>query len=147
MPGRLERSQPYVDLATFHIGDACCAIPILMVQEIYKLTEVTPVPLAPDYVKGVLNLRGRIITVMDVGKRLGLPARYNAKDQGMIIVYSENEFIGLCVDRIGDVVRAGTEEIEKPPANVAGIQGKFFEGVLKAEKELICILNLAELLG
>jgi purine-binding chemotaxis protein CheW len=149
MQSRFERPQPYVDLTTFNIGDACCGINILRVQEINKLTEVTCVPLAPDYVKGILNLRGLIITVIDVGKRLGLPSSEadEAKNQRNIIVYYENESIGLLVDSIGDVFRAENENIEKPPANVVGIQGQFFEGVLKTEKRLISILNLAEVLG
>ena len=158
MPGCLEMSLPYIDLTTFYIGDACCGIDILRVQEINKLTEVTCVPLAPDYVKGILNLRGQIITLIDVGKRLGLPSSLGsphpsaavadkAKKQRNIIVYFENESIGLLVDSIGDVLRAENENIEKPPANVVGIHWKFFEGVLKTEKQLISILNLAEVLG
>lgn len=149
MPGRLERSQSYIDLTTFNIGDACCGIDILRVQEINKLTEVTCVPLAPDYVEGILNLRGQIITVIDVGKRLGLPSSEadDAKNRRNIIVHFENESVGLLVDSIGDVFRAEKENIELPPANVVGIQGRYFEGVLKTEKQLISILNLAELLG
>jgi purine-binding chemotaxis protein CheW len=149
MQSGFERPQPYIDLTTFNIGDACCGINILRVQEINKLTEVTCVPLAPDYVKGILNLRGQIITVIDVGKRLGLPSSEadEAKNQRNIIVYYENESIGLLVDSIGDVFRAENENIEKPPANVVGIQGQFIEGVLKTEKQLISILNLAAVLG
>ncbi|MBI5592529.1 MAG: chemotaxis protein CheW [Deltaproteobacteria bacterium] len=149
MPSRFERSQSYVDLATFNVGNACCGINILRVQEINKLTEVTRVPLAPDYVKGILNLRGQIITVIDVGKRLGLPSGEvdDARKQRNIIVHFENESIGLLVDNIGDVFRAENENIEKPPANAVGIQGQFFEGVFKTEQQLISILNLAEVLG
>jgi purine-binding chemotaxis protein CheW len=149
MPGRFEKLPSFVDLSTFNIGDACCGINILRVQEINKPTEVTRVPLAPDYVKGILNLRGRIITVIDVGKRLGLPSSKadEAKKRRLIVVYFENESIGLLVDSIGDVFRAENENIEKPPANVVGIQGQFIEGVLKTETQLISILNLAEVLG
>jgi purine-binding chemotaxis protein CheW len=147
MPSRFDRSQPYVDLTTFNIGNACCGINILRVLEINKLTEVTRVPLAPDYVKGILNLRGQVITVVDVGKRLGLPSQYEPKNRRNIIVHFDNESIGLLVDSIGDVFRVENENIEKPPANVIGIQGRFFEGVLKSEKQLISILNLAEVLG
>ncbi len=149
MPSCFERSQPYIDLTTFNIGDVCCGINILLVQEINKLTEVTCVPLAPDYVKGILNLRGQIITVIDVGKRLGLPSGEpdEARHQRNIIVHFENESIGLLVDGIGEVFRAENENIEKSPENVAGMQGQFFEGVLKTEKQLISILNLAEVLG
>lgn len=149
MSGSFERSQPYVDLTTFHIGDACCGINALAVREINKLTEVTRVPLAPDYVEGILNLRGQIITVINVGKRLGLPVSESdaAKNRRNIIVHFENEYIGLLVDRIGDVFRVKIENIEKPPANVVGIRGRYFEGVLQTEKKLISIINLYEVLG
>jgi purine-binding chemotaxis protein CheW len=119
----------------------------LRVQEINKLTEVTAVPLAPDYVKGVLNLRSRVITVIDVGKRLGLASRDEGRRRRNIIVLFENEFVGLLVDDIGNVFRAEIENIEQLPANVDGVQGRYIEGVLKTEKLLIGILNLAEVLG
>jgi len=147
MSNRFIKSKPFVDLATFNIGDACCGIDILKVQEINKLIQVTPVSLAPEYVKGILNLRGRIITVVDVGKRLGLPTRCEIKHQRNIIVRFENEFIGLLVDSIGDVFRTQMDNIEMLPANVAGNQGQYFEGVLKTQKQLISILNLAAVLG
>ena len=142
-----EKLQPYIELTTFNIGDACFGINILNVQEINKLTRVTPVPLAPEYVKGILNLRGQIITVMDVGKRLGLPAQCETKHQRNIVVCFKNEFIGLLVDSIGDVFRTGRKNIEKPPANVVGLQGQFFEGVFITDNQLIGILNLTALLG
>jgi purine-binding chemotaxis protein CheW len=144
---RSEKSRPIVELTTFNIGDACFGINILNVQEINKLTQVTRVPLSPEYVKGILNLRGQIITVMDIGIRLGLPSQCETMHQRNIIVRFENESIGLLVDSIGDVLRTERENIEKPPANVVGIQGQYFEGVLKTEKLLISILNLAVLLG
>jgi purine-binding chemotaxis protein CheW len=147
MSDRIIKPRPFVELATFNIGDACCGIDILKVQEINKLTQVTPVPLAPEYVKGILNLRGRIITVVDVGKRLGLPSQCEANHQRNIIVRFENEFIGLLVDSIGDVFRTERGNIEMPPANVTGNQSQYFEGVLKTEKQLISILNLAAVLG
>ncbi len=84
---------------------------------------------------------------MDVGKRLGLPTRCEIKHQRNIIVRFENEFIGLLVDSIGDVFRTEMDNIEMLPANVAGNQGQYFEGVLKTQKQLISILNLAAVLG
>ncbi|MDO8970207.1 MAG: chemotaxis protein CheW [Saprospiraceae bacterium] len=142
-----DKIQPYLELTTFNIGDVCCGINILSVQEINKLIQVTPVPLASEYVKGILNLRGQIITVMDVGTRLGLPSQCEIRHQRNIIVRCKNESIGLLVDSIGDVFRTEMKNIEKPPANVVGLQGQFFEGVLKTDKQLISILNLTALLG
>jgi purine-binding chemotaxis protein CheW len=139
--------QPMLDITTFMVGDAWCGIDILTVQEINKPTAVTPVPLAPAYVKGILNLRGQIITVLDVSTLLGQPFRIATKRQRNIIVQFDNESIALQVDSIGDVLRCRREDIEKTPANIAGIQGRYFAGVITTEKQLICMLNLDALLG
>jgi len=137
----------YLDLVTFYIGDACCGIDILQVQEINRLVEVTCVPLAPEYVKGIINLRGQITTVIDLGKRLGLPSEQKMKFRKNIIVCCENEFIGLLVDSIDDVVSAERDHMEKPPLNMNALQGQYVEAILKTEKQLISILNLGEVLG
>jgi purine-binding chemotaxis protein CheW len=130
-----------VELATFYIGDALCGMDILKVQEINKLLDMTEVPQAPEYVKGILNLRGQIVTIIDLGKKLGLTSTKRTADTRNIIVNSNNEYIGLTVDRIGDVVRTDLEKVESPPANIGGVQGKYFEGVVKAENSLIGILD------
>lgn len=136
-----------LELATFYVGKALCGIDILNIQEINKQTEVTAVPQSADYVRGVLNLRGRIVTVIDLGRKIGLDPIVESKDNRNIIVDSADEQIGLLVDRISDVMLADSNRIESPPANIGGIQGKFFKGVFKTEKSLIGILDIAEVLG
>ena len=135
-----------VELATFYVGDSLCGMDILKVQEINKLLEMTEVPLAPDYVKGILNLRGQIVTVIDLGSKLRLADTETDGDTRNIIVNSNGEYIGLLVHKIGDVERTEEENIEPPPANIGGIQGKYFEGVFKKENSLIGILNVEEIL-
>lgn len=136
-----------VELATFYAGEALCGMDILKIQEINKLLDMTPVPQAPDYVKGILNLRGQIVTVIDLCKKLGLPeSRINKDESRNIIVNSENEYVGLLVERISDVVRADWEEVQSPPANIGGVQGKYFEGVYKTDNSLIGIVNAEEVL-
>jgi len=131
-----------VELATFYVGEALCGIDILKVQEINKLLEMTSVPQSPEYVMGILNLRGQIITVIDLGKKLGLCSTRLDGESRNIIVNSENEYTGLLVDRISDVAIADWEKVEPPPANIGGVQGKYFEGVFKTDKTLIGILNV-----
>ena len=136
-----------VDLATFYVGEALCGMDILKIQEINKLLDMTPVPHAPEYVKGILNLRGQIVTVIDLCRKLGLPEiRINQAENRNIIVNSENEYVGLLVERISDVVRADWDEVQAPPANIGGVQGKYFEGVYKTDNSLIGILNAEEVL-
>jgi purine-binding chemotaxis protein CheW len=139
-------NQKTVELATFYLGDALCGMDILKVQEINKLLEMTEVPQAPDYVKGILNLRGQIVTVIDLGKKLGLSLTDLGIHTRNIIVNSKNEYVGLLVDRIGDVERTDWDKIEPPPANIGGVQGKYFDGVFKKENSLIGILNVEEVL-
>ena len=142
----MESNQKTVELATFYMGDALCGMDILKVQEINKLLEMTDVPQAPEYVKGIVNLRGQIVTVIDLGKKLGLSKTDLGLETRNIIVSSKNEYIGLLVDRIGDVERTDWDKIEPPPANIGGVQGRYFEGVFKKENSLIGILNVEEVL-
>ena len=135
-----------LELSTFFIGDALCGMDILKVQEINKLMEMTKVPQAPDYVTGILNLRGQIVTIVDLGKNLGLGETDLGDDPRNIIVNAPGEHIGLLVRRISDVVMANPDRIEPAPANMSGIQGTFFTGVYKTEDKLIGILNVEEVL-
>jgi len=131
-----------IEIATFYVGEALCGIDILKIQEINKQTEVTIVPQSPEYVKGVLNLRGRIVTVVDLGEKIGLSAISMSKENRNVIVDSHDEHIGLLVEKISDVMTAETAKIEAPPANIGGIQGKYFSGVFKTDTSLVGILDI-----
>ena len=135
-----------MELATFYVGEALCGMDILKIQEINKLLEMTKLPQAPEYVKGILNLRGEIVTVIDPGRKLDLSPTRLSDTSRNIIVNSEDEYVGLFVDRISDVERADWDKVEHAPANIGGIQGKFFEGVFKSKDHLIGILNVEEVL-
>ena len=142
----IEASSEDLEFSTFYVGGALCGINILNIQEINKHFEITKVPQASDYVEGILNLRGRIVTIIDLGKKLGLDPVNKDKDNRNIIVNSEDEHIGLLVDGISDVATAKQEDIEPAPSNIGGVKGKFFQGVLKTEKQLIGILDIDEVL-
>lgn len=135
-----------IELATFYVGDALCGMDILNVQEINKLMEMTKVPQAPDYVTGILNLRGQIVTIIDLGQKLGLGMAEISSESRNIIINAPGEHVGLLVTRISDVVMADPDKIEPPPANMKGIQGDFFTGVYKTENKLIGILDVKEVL-
>lgn len=145
--GLKHRNDKRLELATFFVGDVLYGIDILNIQEINRHVGVTTVPQAPAYVEGVLNLRGRIATVIDLGKKLGLSPIQTGKDNRNIIIDSEDEYIGLTVDRISDVMTADKEKIEMAPANIGGVQGRYFEGVYKTDNSLIGILNIKEVLS
>ena len=86
------------------------------------------------------------MTIIDLGKKLGLDPVTKGKDNRNIIVNSEDEHIGLLVDAISDVALAKQDDIEPAPSNIGGVKGKFFQGVLKTEKQLIGILDIDEVL-
>jgi purine-binding chemotaxis protein CheW len=135
-----------LELATFYVGESLCGINILNIQEINKNVDITHVPQAPEYVVGVLNLRGRIVTVIDLGEKLDLSPININKENRNIIVDSQEEQIGLLVDSISDVLLARSDKIEPAPANLGGIKGKFFKGVFKTEDKLIGVLDIEEVL-
>lgn len=136
-----------VELATFYVGKALCGMDILNVQEINKLMDMTTVPQAPDHVVGILNLRGQIVTIIDLGKKLNLGATEMGDMSRNIIVNSKDESIGLLVSRISDVVEAAWDKVEAPPANIGGVQGKYFKGVFKTKESLIGILDVQKVLA
>ena len=143
-PTQTSRSADY---ATFFIQEALCGIDLLKVQEINKPTVLTRVPQAPDYVMGVMNLRGRIVTIVDICRKLGLPPVQLDDFNRNIIVRNHEEHIGLRVGRISDVVTVKPDAIEAPPANINGIQDKFFDGVYKSDRHLVGLLNIDALLN
>jgi len=145
-PAQTEIHSDTVELASFYIGEALCGMDILKVQEINKLIEMTRVPQAPEYVLGILNLRGEIVTIVDLGKKLGLKSTGMSDKMRNIIVNSNGEHIGLMVEKISDVIQAELEKVEAPPANIGGVQGKYFTGVFKTEDRLIGILDVEKVL-
>lgn len=135
-----------LELATFYVGEALCGINILNIQEINKQFDFTTVPQSDEFVMGVLNLRGRIVTILDLGKKLGLSPVKKQKNNRNIIVNFYDEQIGLLVDSISDVIVADSDDLDPPPANLGGIQGSYFQNVVKTDRTLIGILDIEKVL-
>lgn len=135
-----------VELALFQIGDMLCGLDTRHVQEINHNFEITPVHRAPDYVRGVINLRGEIVTVIDLHRKFNLPASETRDDIQVVVVRYEEECIALLVDTIYDVVIAPHSDISAPPSNVDGISGSFINCIYRMEKNLVIVLDLEELL-
>jgi purine-binding chemotaxis protein CheW len=143
---KTQQSGP-LQMSCFYVGSALCGIDIRVIQEMNKQMEMTRVPGAPSYVLGIMNLRGRIVTIIDLGKKLGLGESKKTEQSRIIIVNSREENIGLLVDRIADVVTTRWEDVDPTPSNIKGIKGKYFHGVCKAGKELVAILDIDTVLG
>jgi purine-binding chemotaxis protein CheW len=131
-----------LQLSCFYIGQVLCGVGIDAVQEINKNVETTKVPLAPSYVVGIMNLRGQIVTVIDLGRKLELsPVTLSDKTRVIIVEWSD-EYVGFMVDSITDVYSAESDEIVPPPSNIKGAQGKYFQGVAKSGSDLVGILDI-----
>ena len=135
-------------ISCFYVGEALCGIDIGFVQEINKQVLFTSVPHSPEYVVGIMNLRGKIVTIIDLGRKLGIDSSAEITDSTrIIIVNSRDEFIGLLVDKVTDVVLASWEKVSPPPSNIKGVKGKFFQGVYKFKNKLVAILDVEQVLG
>jgi len=143
---KTQQSGP-LQMSCFYVGSALCGIDIRVIQEMNKQMEMTRVPGSPDYVLGIMNLRGRIVTIIDLGKKLGLGGSKKTDQSRIIIVNSKEENIGLLVDRIADVFTTRWEDVEPTPSNIKGIKGKYFQGVCKTGKDLVAILDIDTVLA
>jgi purine-binding chemotaxis protein CheW len=128
-------------LATFFVRDALCALDAAGIQEVIRLGPLTPVRHASPDVAGILNLRGKIVTILDLGLRLGLPKATPGADSRIFIIEDRNEFVGLLVDRVDEVVEVEPDQWQAPPANVRGMQGRFFRCVCRAGGRAITVLD------
>jgi len=129
---------------TFRIDDYLLGIDVLTVREINRVLDITPVQHAPEYVRGLANLRGQTITVIDLGTRLGLGPRKIGEESHNIVL--KLDAVGLLVDSVGDVVEIRVHDIEPPPANVGGIQKQFVGAVAQLQEELLAILSAEKIL-
>ena len=135
-----------IQLVSFKVGEEEFGVDILKVQEINKMTVITRVPNAPDFVEGVINLRGRVIPIVDLRKRLGLPEKQHDKNTRIIVVEIVNKTIGFIVDAVSEVLRISRDITEKPPELVAGIDADYITAVAKLEDRLLILLDLDKVL-
>ncbi len=132
---------------TFFVGDLLLGLSISRVREINRHLDVTVVPHAPDFVLGVINLRGDVVTVLDLASIIGLPRREVTRNSRNVVIHWEDQLVGLAVDRIADIVAISPEEITPPPANIGAADGRFFRGVHTTDDEIIVLLALDEFLN
>ncbi len=132
----------YTDYITFGVSDVLLGIPITNVDEINRNLDVTPVPHAPPSVIGVLNLRGDVVTIIDLARVLDLPQVESTRQSRVVIVRSYGERIGLKVDRIADVVRVNPAALEPVPSNMNSLDIRFFRGVYRLPREIMAVLDV-----
>ncbi len=149
-----------IQLTTFYVQDTLFGINILQVKEINNQLKYTPVPDSADYIKGLFNLRGQIITIFDLAKRLGRADTIIGEKTRNLILKTDQETatirekfkipeighdaVGFIIDKIGDVIEIDEEKIQNAPANVGDISKEFIKGVFELKEELLIILNVNE---
>lgn len=134
-----------LQLVSFEVGEEEYAVPILSVQEINRMMQITRVPQSPAFVEGVINLRGKIIPVIDLRKRFGLTELENSDDVRIIVVEIASRVIGFTVDRVNEVLRINANIVEPPPAMVTGMDTDYVQGVGKLDDRLLILLHLEKL--
>lgn len=129
------------------VRNTLCGVDTEPVQEIVKVGQITPVHHAPPYVVGIMNLRGRVVTVIDLGLKLDLGATPLTPDSRILIVAWQGEALGLLIDTVLGVVPIDRAEMKPPPENVRGVQSDMVEGVCRVDDRLMALLDLRSVLA
>ena len=142
----VDRSGDSLELIIFTVDTITCGLKTTGVQEIIKELRITAVHNAPPYVKGVINLRGKIVTIIDMRVKFGKEAKEHPSMR-IVIISLDDEAVGLLVDSVEDIVRAELSLVEEPPSNLNGLSGEFFDGIYKMDGGLVAIVDLRATLG
>jgi purine-binding chemotaxis protein CheW len=126
---------------TFFLDGQYFGIDVLKVQEIIRFQEMTRVPLAPSVVRGLINLRGQIVTAIDLRRRLDLPDRPAGQLPVNVVIHTDDGAVSLLVDEIGDVLQVPQSSFERPPVTLQGTARDLIRGAYKLEDKLLLILD------
>jgi len=136
-----------MQLVVFKLGREEYGVNILQVQEIKRITEITRVPHTPEYIKGVINLRGNVLPVIDLNKRLNLPEQETTEDARIIIVKVKEISVGMMVDAVSEVMTINQQNIDSPNVVAGSVSANYLSGVGKLENRLLILLNLETITG
>jgi len=134
------------EIIIFSVGDLLCGLDISHAQEINRNLSITPVPQSHDYVRGVLNLRGQVITVIDLRVKLELEPVEILPSMRIIVVRTGTDAVGLLVDGVDDIVPVRERDLRPPPSNIGGVRGEFFSAVYKTDTDLAAIVDIEKVL-
>lgn len=127
---------------TFYLDRSLFGVEVGRVQEVIRSQEMTAVPLAPSVVRGLINLRGQIVTALDLRRRLGRPDHADARAPMNVVVRSEEGAVSLLVDEIGDVLEVDSLQLEPPPRTLVGRSRELIRGVVQREQGLLLVLDI-----
>lgn len=133
---------------TLKQGNITCeyGVPITKVQEIIPMTTPTKIPQTPDFVEGIINLRGKIIPIIDLKKRFEMGRSEITNETRSVVVEVEGQTVGIIVDEVSEVLRLPVNSIEPPPAVIGGITAEYLKGVGKLDDRLLILLDMDKIL-
>jgi len=139
-------NNPVTQWVTFRLEDETYGVNVMQVQEVLRMTEIAPVPGAPSYVLGIINLRGNVVTVMDTRSRFALPPHEADDSTRIVIIEAEDQVVGIMVDSVAEVVYLKQSEIEVAP-NVGNEESsRYIQGVANRDDGLLILVDLDKLL-
>lgn len=145
--GNLADNDEVLQWVTFRLENESYGVNVMQVQEVLRYTEIAPVPGAPSYVLGIINLRGNVVTVIDTRSRFGLMPDDVTDNSRVVIIESNKQVIGILVDSVAEVVYMKASEIEPTPNVGTDDSAKFIRGVCNRDDELLILVDLDKLLG
>lgn len=132
---------------TFRLANQWLGVPVILIQEVLTAEAVSNIPRSPDQVAGFLNLRGQIVTAVDLRVCLGLPSREDDQQVMNVVVRDGEELFSLIVDQVGDVVEVEERRIEQAPSTLPGVWKDVCTGVIRLDEGLLVILDVDQVLG
>ena len=147
MIDEVENDDSIIQWVTFHLENEKYGIKVMQVQEVLRMTEIAPVPGAPHYVIGIINLRGNVVTVIDTRRRFGLSDAESDDETRIVIIEADNNVVGILVDSVAEVVDLKTSEIETAPNVGNDESSKYIQGVSSRDDELLILVDVNKLLS
>ncbi len=136
-----------IQMVVFSLGREEFAVEVTQVREIMRMEEITRMPKSPHFVEGIINLRGQIIAVVELAKRLNMEAGERGGEARIIVVETEDVKVGMIVDSVSEVLRVSAEAVEPSPTLASDISAAYLRGVVKQDNRLIILLDLAKVLS
>lgn len=142
-----EKSQQMFRWVTFRLAEETYGINVMQVQEVLRMTDVAPVPGAPHYVMGIINLRGNVVTVLDTRKLLDLSAGDITESSRIMIIESGKVTVGLLVDSVAEVVNIASSDIDPPPSVGNDEGSRYIQGIYSSEQQILILIDLNKLIA
>ncbi|MCI6200058.1 MAG: chemotaxis protein CheW [Succinivibrionaceae bacterium] len=146
-PAEEKASEEVFQWVTFKLENETYGVNVMQVQEVLRYTEIAPVPGAPDYVLGIINLRGNVVTVIDTRLKFGLMPAEITDNSRIIIIEAEKQVVGILVDSVAEVVYLKASEIDDAPSVGTEESARFIQGVCNRKDDLLILVDLNKLLS